>query len=105
MHEHLHRLVGTTVSLVVMHALALVKGLLHARLLVVGLDATGEAVTNISGALLHLLLGGLGGVGSELLLGLCEEVSETFDAASCSCMSTYWCSSPCVRRQTCLRVV
>lgn len=56
-----------------MHALTLIVGLLHARLLVIGLGATGDAVTNITGALLHLLLSGLGGVGSELLLGLCRE--------------------------------
>lgn len=68
------RLAGTAVALVVMHTLTFVEGLLCARLLIVGLEATGDTVTNISGALLHLLLSGLGGVRGELLLGLGAEV-------------------------------
>lgn len=61
---------------VVMAALGLVESLLSARLAVIGLDTAGKAVGGIGDGLLDLLLGGLGGVRSQLLLGLCPSVSD-----------------------------
>lgn len=60
-----------------MAALGLVESLLGAGLAVIGLDATSDAVGSVGEGLLDLLLGGLGGVRSKFLLGLCEDtVSE-----------------------------
>lgn len=59
-----------------MAALGLVESLLSARLAVIGLDTAGNAVGGIGDGLLHLLLGRLGGVRSQLLLGLCPSVSD-----------------------------
>ena len=56
--------------LVVVNALALVEGLLASRLLLVRLGATGGTVGSIREGLLDLVLGGLGRVRSDLLLGL-----------------------------------
>ena len=71
-------------------ALALVEGLLHSTLLLVRLGSAeegvssgpfhttlqncnlpSEAVSGVGHGLLHFLLGGLGGIRSEMLLGLC----------------------------------
>jgi hypothetical protein len=72
--EYIHSLSGAAVNVVVMAALALVESLLGSALLVVGLETAGDTVGGISEALLDLVLGGLGGVRSELLLGLCTGV-------------------------------
>jgi hypothetical protein len=69
-----HGSAGTAVGVVVMGTLSLVESLLGAGLAVVGLQTTSETVAGVSEALLDLLLGGLGGVGSDLLLGLCTAV-------------------------------
>lgn len=55
-----------------MSTLALVEGLLGCALVVIGLRAAGDTVSCIGEGLLDLVLGGLGGVGSNLLLSLCE---------------------------------
>lgn len=54
-----------------MGTLSLVESLLSAGLASVGLQTTSDTVAGVSNALLDLLLGGLGGVRSDLLLGLC----------------------------------
>ena len=56
---------------VVVAALGLVESLLGAGLVVIGHDTASDAVAGVGGGLLDLLLGGLGGVRSEFLLGLC----------------------------------
>lgn len=58
---------------VVMGALGLVKGLLASTLAVIGLQATGKTVTGVGDSLLDLVLSGLGGVRSNLLLGLYDK--------------------------------
>lgn len=68
----LHGAAGTTVSLVVVGALGLVKGLLGSALVLVGLTTTSHAVGGVGDSLLDLVLGGLGGVRSHLLLCLCR---------------------------------
>lgn len=55
-----------------MSTLALVEGLLGCALVVIGLRTAGDTVSCIGEGLLDLVLGGLGGVGSNLLLSLCE---------------------------------
>jgi hypothetical protein len=50
--------------------LGLVKGLLATALVVIRLETTSDAVTSVGGGLLDLVLSGLGGVRSDLLLGL-----------------------------------
>ena len=67
----LHGAGGTTVSLIVMGALGLVEGLLGGTLAVVRLEATSDAVGGVGEGLLDLVLGGLAGVRSNLLLSLC----------------------------------
>lgn len=67
----LHGAGGTTVSLIVMSTLGLVEGLLGATLAVVRLEATSDTVGGVGEALLDLVLGGLAGVRSDLLLSLC----------------------------------
>ena len=57
---------------VVVGALSLIESLLGSGLAVVGLEAAGNTVSGVGEALLDLVLGGLGGVGSHLLLGLCK---------------------------------
>jgi hypothetical protein len=59
-------------GLIVMGALGLVETLLGSALLVIGLEAAGDAVGGIGEGLLNLVLSGLGGIGSYLLLGLCK---------------------------------
>lgn len=59
---------------VVVAALGLVESFLGARLAVIGLNTAGKAVGGIGDGLLDLLLGGLGGVRSQFLLGLCVVV-------------------------------
>lgn len=61
-----------------MSALALVEDLLGCALVVVGLRTAGDAVGCIGEGLLDLVLGGLGGVGSKLLLSLCESLLVFF---------------------------
>lgn len=56
---------------VIVGALGLVESLLRARLAVVGLEAASDAITGVGNGLLDLVLGGLGGVRSKLLLSLC----------------------------------
>lgn len=63
-------------GLVVRSALGLVKGRLGTGLGVVGLATTDNAVSSVGDVLGELLLGGLGGVRSKLLLGLCSDVSN-----------------------------
>lgn len=65
---------GTAVGVVVVGTLSLVESLLGAGLALVGLQTTSDTVAGVSHALLDLLLGGLGGVRSDLLLGLCTSV-------------------------------
>jgi hypothetical protein len=72
--EYSHGSAGTAVGVVVMGTLSLVEGLLSAGLALVGLQTTSDTVAGVSKSLLDLLLGGLGGVRSELLLGLCTSV-------------------------------
>lgn len=59
--------------LVVVGALGLVKGRLGGGLAVIGLEATGDAVSGVGDGLLDLVLGGLGRVRSDLLLSLCKK--------------------------------
>jgi hypothetical protein len=59
------------VDSVVVAALSLVESLLGAGLVVIGKDTASDAVAGVGDGLLDLLLGGLGGVGSDFLLGLC----------------------------------
>jgi len=58
-----------------MSTLGLVKSLLGTTLVVITLDATRDAVSGVGDSLLHLVLGGLHGVGGGLLLGLCDAFS------------------------------
>lgn len=58
--------------LVIVGALGLVKGSLGSSLAVIGLETTGNPVGGVGEGLLHLILSGLGSVGSELLLSLCD---------------------------------
>jgi hypothetical protein len=67
----LHGTGGTAVSLIVVGTLGLVEGPLRSALAVVGLEAASDTVSGVGEALLDLLLGGLGGVRSDLLLSLC----------------------------------
>jgi hypothetical protein len=67
----LHGAGGATVSLIVVGTLALVEGLLGGALAVVGLEAASDTVGGIGEGLLDLVLGGLAGVRSNLLLSLC----------------------------------
>lgn len=60
-------------SSIVVGALSLVEDLLASTLAVIGLETTGGTVTGVGGGLLDLVLGGLGGVRNELLLGLCDD--------------------------------
>lgn len=69
----IHGAGGTTV-VVVMGTLGLVEGLLGTTLVTIGLHTTGDTVTGIGDGFLNLVLGGLGGVRSDLLLGLCTKV-------------------------------
>lgn len=57
--------------MVVFGTLSLVKGLLSAALAIVGLKTTSKTVTSVGDGLLDLVLGRLGGVRDQLLLGLC----------------------------------
>lgn len=59
-------------DIVVAGTLGLVEGLLGTTLAVIGLEAAGNTVSGVGDSLLDLVLGGLGGVRSDLLLGLCE---------------------------------
>jgi len=61
---------GGTAIVVIMDTLGLVKGLLGTALAVVRLETTSHAVTSVGDSLLDLVLGGLAGVRSHLLLGL-----------------------------------
>lgn len=54
-----------------MGTLGLVEGFLGSALAVVGLATTSDAVGGVGDSLLDLVLGGLGGVRSHLLLSLC----------------------------------
>ena len=54
-----------------MGTLGLVKSLLRSALAVVGLEAASDTVGGVGEGLLDLILGGLGGVRSDLLLSLC----------------------------------
>lgn len=56
-----------------MGALGLVEGLLGSALAVVGLTTASHAVGGVGDTLLDLVLGGLGGVRSHLLLSLWEK--------------------------------
>jgi hypothetical protein len=89
---YIHTLSGAAVSVVVMAALTLVESLLGSALLVVRLEAARDTVSGISEALLELVLGGLGGVRSELLLGLCKVVlvSQSLRATMRLTRWTYW---------------
>lgn len=69
----LHGAGGTAVGLVVVGALGLVEGLLGSALAVVGLEAASDTVGGVGESLLDLVLGGLAGVRSDLLLSLCEQ--------------------------------
>lgn len=68
----LHGVAGAAVSVLIVRALALVEGLLGSALVLVGLATTSQAVGGVGDGLLDLVLGGLGGVRSNLLLSLCE---------------------------------
>lgn len=57
-------------AMVVTGTLGLVESLLANTLAIIGLQTTGSTVSGVGGSLLDLVLGGLGGVRSELLLGL-----------------------------------
>lgn len=57
-------------GMVVTGTLGLVEGLLASTLAIIGLQATGSAISGVGESLFDLFLGRLGGVGSELLLGL-----------------------------------
>ena len=66
-------------GVVVVGTLGLVEGLLGTTLAVVGLEATGNTIAGVGNGLLGLVLGGLGGVRDDLLLGLCGRGSATVD--------------------------
>lgn len=72
-----------------MGALALVDSLLADALLVIGLSTASETVGGVGDGLLDLVLSGLGGVGSDLLLGLCGSVS-TISTTWKYCEATDW---------------
>lgn len=57
-------------NIVVTGTLGLVESLLGATLAVISLEATTNTVGGIGDSLFDLILGGLGGVRSDLLLGL-----------------------------------
>lgn len=69
--NNLHRTGGAAVTVVVTGTLGLVESLLANTLAIIGLQAAGSTVSGVGESLLGLVLGGLGGVGSDLLLGLC----------------------------------
>lgn len=69
--SNLHGTGGAAVTVVVTGTLGLVESLLANTLAIIGLQATGSAVSGVGDSLLDLVLGGLGGVGNDLLLGLC----------------------------------
>jgi len=69
-----HALGAGAVDVAVVGAAELVGKFLASRLLVVRLGATSELVASIGERLLHLGLGGLGGVGNHGLLDLVVEV-------------------------------
>lgn len=71
--EILHGVGGTTVGLVIVGTLGLVKGLLGSALAVITLDTASDTVSGVGDSLLDLVLGGLHGVGGGLLLGLCDD--------------------------------
>lgn len=73
--EVLHGTGGTAMSLIVVGTLGLVEGFLGTALAAIGLATASDAVSGVSDSLLDLVLSGLHGVGSGLLLGLCDEVS------------------------------
>ena len=58
-------------AVVVTATLSLVESLLANTFAIIGLQATASAVSGVCKSLLDLVLGGLGGVRSDLLLGLC----------------------------------
>lgn len=66
-----HGAAGATVSVLIVRALGLVVGFLGSTLILVGLATTSHAVGGVGEGLLNLVLGGLGGVRSHLLLSLC----------------------------------
>lgn len=74
---------------VVVAALGLVESLLGAGLVVIGHDTASDAVGGVGNGLLDLLLGGLGGVRSDFLLGLCDVVSTDPRRLKMS-KRTYW---------------
>lgn len=86
----LHGVGGTAVDNVVVAALGLVESLLDAGLALIGLGTTSEAVGGIGDGLLDLLLGGLGEVRSQLLLGLYEVVSELITDCWNDAGRAYW---------------
>jgi hypothetical protein len=99
---------GAAVSVVVMAALTLVESLLGSALLVVRLEAARDTVSGISEALLELVLGGLGGVRSELLLGLGREILATgvrhdVDLVVLKLESVFDCCSGCMSLKLMLR--
>ena len=59
--------------MIIVHALALVEGLLGSGLVLISLHTTGDTVLDIGSSLLDLVLSGLGRVRSEFLLGLCDQ--------------------------------
>lgn len=65
-----HTATGSSVNVLVLGAADLVAEFLSSGLVVVGLSLAGDGVTSSGDALLGLVEGGLGGVGSHLLLGL-----------------------------------
>lgn len=69
--SNLHGTGGAAVAMVVTSTLGLVESLLASTLAIIGLQASASAVSGVCESLLDLVLGGLGGVGSDLLLGLC----------------------------------
>jgi hypothetical protein len=71
----IHRAGGTTVSLVVVRTLGLIEGLLGSALAVIGLSTASDTISGVGDSLLDLVRGGLGGIRSDLLLGLYKWVS------------------------------
>lgn len=60
-------------NVVVTGTLGLVEDLLGTALAVISLETASKTVGGVGDGLLDLVLGGLGGVRSELLLGLCQK--------------------------------
>lgn len=60
-------------DLVVLFTPGLIEDLLANTLAIISLQATASAVSSVGDSLLELVLGGLGGVRCELLLGLCRK--------------------------------